>query len=541
VAVSAILPAYNEARRIAATIQALRSISVEEVIVVDDASSDGTAAAAAAAGADRVLRLPRNAGKGAALWAGSRLARNDLLLLIDADLQETASQAKLLLEPVEAGEADMTIATFPRLARRGGFGLVVGLARGGLRLLTGRSFEAPLSGQRALRRDLLDRVALAERWGVDLTLTAEAHLVGAVIREVPTQMSHHHTGRDIPGIWHRAAQFIHALTTLVSLIYGLGWPALSRARRIRRWIIWLAFIALLPVLGYALRGLCGPDFSPSLPWARPAWWGLLSALVLWAPALWVCQLLGLHKQNYQGRIVPGASGIIFCLVGAIGFSRLPEWAAGTGAARIAEAGLVLVVGWTVLGIVDDRFGSRRAGGFFGHVRAARHGFLTTGLLKAGGGGVLSLYVAWRLTGAPLETVVDGLLLALAANFLNLLDKRPGRALKGFWLLSAAAIAAQPASWWLLAPMLATSVIIAPADLAGRAMLGDVGANLLGAMAGLGLAANLHGGLLISDTVAVILLLGLVHVYAEFGSITECIARRPILSFFDNLGRSESTP
>ncbi len=78
--------------------------------------------------------LTTNVGKGAALDTGALRAEDaDILLLLDADLGETASQGALLLAPVLAGEADMAIATFPRPTGKAGFGLVKGLARWGIR------------------------------------------------------------------------------------------------------------------------------------------------------------------------------------------------------------------------------------------------------------------------------------------------------------------------------------------------------------------------------------------------------------------------
>src|SRR5437868_4165088 len=98
--ISAVIPAYNEAERIACTLSALGTVElVEEVIVVDDGSTDSTAAAADRAGAT-VIRTAQNRGKGAALTTGIQSASGNILLLLDADLGETASQASLLLEPV---------------------------------------------------------------------------------------------------------------------------------------------------------------------------------------------------------------------------------------------------------------------------------------------------------------------------------------------------------------------------------------------------------------------------------------------------------
>src|SRR5690606_32026743 len=90
--VSVIVPAYNEARALPATLAAVRRLPIDEVIVVDDGSSDGTGPTARRCGAE-VVRLPANQGKGAALSAGLSTARGDVLLLLDADLGASACEA----------------------------------------------------------------------------------------------------------------------------------------------------------------------------------------------------------------------------------------------------------------------------------------------------------------------------------------------------------------------------------------------------------------------------------------------------------------
>lgn len=217
--VSVLIPAFNEAERIAATVKAVRQLPADcrigEIIVVDDGSADTTAVEAETAGADVVVRQP-NRGKGAALEAGYALALGEILLLLDGDLGETAVEAERLLRPVLYGGADMTIATFPaRPGAGGGIGLVVRLARWGIRRLTGQTMAAPLSGQRALKRAVLVEIGgFAEGWGVEVALTVSALRRGFRVLEVPTVMSHRVTGRSPSAILHRAKQFAAAAAVL---------------------------------------------------------------------------------------------------------------------------------------------------------------------------------------------------------------------------------------------------------------------------------------------------------------------------------------
>lgn len=220
--VAALIPAHDEADRVGATVRAALSLpAVDRVIVVDDASTDDTARAAEEAGA-KVIRLEFNVGKGAALEAGApRVEDADIVLLLDADLADTAGQAAALLGPLLAGAADMVVATFPRPSGKAGFGLVKGLARWGIRRMGGGFLaEAPLSGQRALTRECLAAVRpFASGYGVEVALTVRALRRGLRVAEVPTTMTHAATGRDLSGFVHRGRQFAHVAIALLRLAF----------------------------------------------------------------------------------------------------------------------------------------------------------------------------------------------------------------------------------------------------------------------------------------------------------------------------------
>jgi glycosyltransferase involved in cell wall biosynthesis len=216
--VCALLPAYNEGARIGTTVDALKSRrQISRVIVVDDGSDDDTADQARAAGADRVLTQP-NGGKGAALQAAYSAARDDgdIFLLLDADLGASAADAVKLLLPLFDGTADMTIGLLPpdpaftETGESGGMGFVVGLARWGIARRTGQTFAQPLSGQRAVRREVLEAVGgtFARGFGVEVGLTIGALKHGFRVQEVPTEFRHHVTGGDWASVLHRSRQFV---------------------------------------------------------------------------------------------------------------------------------------------------------------------------------------------------------------------------------------------------------------------------------------------------------------------------------------------
>lgn len=216
----ALVPAHNEEARIAETVTAVRTVTaIDRVLVIDDGSSDRTADAARASGAE-VLVLPSNRGKGGALQAGIDAVASaaDILLFLDADLGTSATGAAALLAPVLAGDADMTIAVLPKPPGSGGFGLVKGLARAGIRALTGFTPSAPLSGQRALSRSAWTAaVPIAAGFGVEVALTVHVVRAGLNVLEIPTVMSHAATGKTIAGFMHRGGQFIAVARTLAAL------------------------------------------------------------------------------------------------------------------------------------------------------------------------------------------------------------------------------------------------------------------------------------------------------------------------------------
>lgn len=207
--VSIVIPAYNEADWIVPTLRAIRqSVPCDELIVVDDGSCDDTAKRAEAI-ADHVLRHRRNRGKGAALQTGWTASSGKIVVFLDADLRESAAEAYQLVTPVLAGDCDMAIARLPNPARKAGFGLAKGLARQGIRLLTGFHALAPLSGQRAVRREVLQAVrSLDAGFGVEVGLTIDALRAGFTVREIAVPFAHRLTGNDWRGMLHRGREFV---------------------------------------------------------------------------------------------------------------------------------------------------------------------------------------------------------------------------------------------------------------------------------------------------------------------------------------------
>lgn len=209
--VSVIIPARNEADKIGLTISTLLKskppeVSEVEIIVVDDASKDETGEVAKQAGAMKVIRLTKHSGKGAALRKGVEGAKGDILLFVDADLGKTAAGIWQVVLPVLKGEAEMAIAAPPPDPAGGGFGFVKAFSAWAIRTTTGFNPTAPISGQRAVKRSVLQRVSLANGYAVETALTIDAIRAGFRVVEVPVTFGHRALGKSFKGFVHRAKQ-----------------------------------------------------------------------------------------------------------------------------------------------------------------------------------------------------------------------------------------------------------------------------------------------------------------------------------------------
>ena len=217
-AAAVIIPAKDEHRRIAATVNAARTLAgVDLVVVVDDGSRDETARIAYEAGAV-VTRHQRNRGKAAAMETGAALVERlereageapRALLFLDADLEGTAAAAGALIPPVLADEADMTIATLPaQRSAGGGHGFVVRLSASGIERATGWSPTQPLSGQRCMTREAFAAARpLARGFGVETGLSVDLLRQGFRVREVEVDLHHRVTGKQWRDQVHRVRQY----------------------------------------------------------------------------------------------------------------------------------------------------------------------------------------------------------------------------------------------------------------------------------------------------------------------------------------------
>lgn len=208
-----IVTAYNEGDRLPATVTALHeAFPGARILVADDHSTDATPQVLAGLDVEHV-RAAHNVGKGGVATLAARRVLSAVLVedppvvvLCDGDLATTAGQLPALVDAVRAGDCDLAVASFARRVG-GGFGLAVGYARGAIRRLCGLKLDAPISGQRALRGDLLPvLVPFAPRFGMEIGMTVDAVRGGFTVKEVELALTHRATGRTLAGFLHRGRQ-----------------------------------------------------------------------------------------------------------------------------------------------------------------------------------------------------------------------------------------------------------------------------------------------------------------------------------------------
>lgn len=240
---------------------------------------------------------------------------------------------------------------------------------------------------------------------------------------------------------------------------------------------------------------------------------------------------GAVRKNYQGIDIPVSAGLTFPLAMMLIFLVYILLGQGSVNFPFFLLGMMVI---SFLGFIDDMLGQRDTLGFKGHFGALFKGRLTTGGLKALGGGFVAFFIAVTLGGAWWNVVLNTLLMALFTNMMNLLDLRPGRAIKGylFFLIIITAIAWTKVDYWLLAPLLGAVLCYLPVDVKARAMMGDAGSNVLG----LALGMYAAGWLSLPVRLGFLLFLLAMHIYTEKYSLTTTIENNKLLKAVDQLGR-----
>ena len=277
--------------------------------------------------------------------------------------------------------------------------------------------------------------------------------------------------------------------------------------------------------------------------------GVASAL-LWRSMSHVFAAPVLQRQNYAGRQLAVASGIVMVLavllVNTVSFvvarAVVDDPFDGVGAevleaVRMSTHWVVLALGFGLLGLIDDLVGDADRRGFAGHVGALFRGRVTTGMVKLAGGGLVALYVTsdydFTVSRSAIDAVRPALLVAATANVGNLFDRAPGRTIKVsmIGLVIVLLLGVSNGGWAGTALVVAAAVGVLWPDLRERCMLGDTGSNVLGAAVGLGLVSALTpNGQWIALAVVVAL-----NLLSEKVSFSKVIDATPPLRWLDRLG------
>lgn len=262
----------------------------------------------------------------------------------------------------------------------------------------------------------------------------------------------------------------------------------------------------------------------------PAILGLFA--ILWYAAVFsLAPKIGLVKLNYKKTPIMASYGIVsFVYMAAVmvGLAQLHY----VDVSRVWLYLAPMSAMWA-LGIIDDIWGTREVGGFKGHFkRLIFERRLTTGAIKAIGGGIVGIVAGWYVSGGdPLKWILAAMLIPLASNILNLFDLRPGRAVAVFFLgigVTCIAVGGSIADPWLVGSVAAVTLMFSVIDSRGSAMMGDSGSNTLGAA--LGLTMVLSTGSFFQACAIVIIIA--IHIYSEKHSVSALIESNSVLRFID---------
>ncbi len=243
---------------------------------------------------------------------------------------------------------------------------------------------------------------------------------------------------------------------------------------------------------------------------------------------------GCIKNNYKNESIPLGMGLIFLPMITIIIITILFFQPQTD----YFMGILILTGTLAMGLaglLDDLLGNRNVTGLKGHFKMILKGKLTTGGFKAVFGGSIALIVSVFLSHGWINIFINMLIIALFTNFINLLDLRPGRALKGF-LFSGLLLCFAPLTktcYQILFGLFGATIAYLPYDLKAKSMMGDVGSNVLGISLGI-ISASIPS---YNIRIWILLLLILIHIYTEKYSLTKTIEKVKILDYFDKMGRS----
>jgi len=233
--------------------------------------------------------------------------------------------------------------------------------------------------------------------------------------------------------------------------------------------------------------------------------------------------------NYSGRVVINGAGLIFfipCILSVFFLWNLIDL-------NSMVIYISLLLSMTLVGYIDDSLGASTTKGLRGHIKVMISGEISTGIIKLIVALIMGIVISAVYFSSLLDIVFHAILFCLCVNFINLLDLRPGRSIKGFFLFTLfISLASGLKSLWMLLPIYSSLAVYIRDEMQEVYMLGDTGANLLGGVLGIYTLNAAYPG--VKHGLFIILLL--LHILAEFKSFSKIIDTVPLLKYLDSFGQ-----
>ena len=239
------------------------------------------------------------------------------------------------------------------------------------------------------------------------------------------------------------------------------------------------------------------------------------------------------RPNYKKDMIPVSMGIVFLPMLIINSIILAYFTNSFKDMLHIFIFLFGLVSMFFAGILDDIIGNRDVSGLTGHFKSLLKGKLTTGGFKALFGGFIGIVISIAISKNIYDIVINTLIIALSTNLMNLLDLRPGRAIKGYLVISLVLLfTLGEYTRNLLLLILPNVVAYFNQDLKAKAMMGDTGSNVLGISIGILFVM----GYSLKVRLIWLAFLIFIHILTEKYSLTKIIENNKFLNFIDKLGR-----
>lgn len=239
------------------------------------------------------------------------------------------------------------------------------------------------------------------------------------------------------------------------------------------------------------------------------------------------------RPNYKNDMIPVSMGIVFLPMIIINSIILVYFTTEYKNLMFIFIFIFGIMSMFLAGILDDIIGNRDVSGLKGHFKSLFKGNLTTGGFKAVFGGFVGILVSVVISKSISDIIINTLIIALSTNLMNLLDLRPGRAIK-VYLAIIISIFTTLTGYIKVLPLLILPNVLAyfKYDLKAKAMMGDTGSNVLGISIGILMVLGYSFNIRLTWLVFLVL----IHLLTEKYSLTKIIENNKVLNFIDKLGR-----